>query len=101
MSFWTPLGGGVQKRSFRILKKGGRLICTTTAPNERLAKDHEVNVYQVSMGRDGKTLAKIGELLEMGEIKPVVENVMELSDVKEGHRIIATGNARGKIVLKV
>ncbi|TMN21671.1 NADP-dependent oxidoreductase [Lentibacillus cibarius] len=95
------LGGDVQNRSFKVLKKGGRLTSTTTAPDEQLANDYEVNAYQVSMGRDGKTLAKIAELLESEKIKPVVEHVMNLSDVKEGHRMSATGHARGKIVLKV
>ncbi|GAA0433806.1 NADP-dependent oxidoreductase [Lentibacillus halophilus] len=95
------IGGDVQNRSFKVMKKGGRLTSTTTAPDEQLAKDYGVNAYQVSMGRDGETLQKMAELIEAEKIKPVVEHVMNLSDVKEGHRISATGHARGKIVLKV
>lgn len=95
------LGGDVQNRSFQVLKKGGRLTSTTTAPDVELAKKYEVNAYQVSMKHDGEYLAKISELLKSGKVQPVVEKVFNLSDVKEGHRISATGHARGKIVLKI
>nr|WP_240377180.1 NADP-dependent oxidoreductase [Bacillus piscicola] len=95
------LGGEIQERSFHVLKKGGRLSSITTAPDEQLAKVHAVKTYHVSMGRDGDTLAKIAELLENGKIRPVVEKVLDLSDVQEAHRISETRHARGKIVLKV
>ncbi|MUV36436.1 NADPH:quinone reductase [Lentibacillus sp. JNUCC-1] len=95
------LGGEVQDRSFKVLKEGGRLASTTTAPDDQLAEKYNVKTYQVSMGRDGKVLAKIADLFEQEKIKPVVEKVLELSEVQEGHRISETGHAKGKIVLKV
>lgn len=95
------LGGEVQNRSFKVLKKGGRLASTTTAPDENLAKEHDVKTYQVAMSRDGESLEKIADLIEQGEIRPVVEKNLDLSEVKEGHQISQTGHARGKTVLKV
>lgn len=95
------LGGDVQNRSFKVLKKGGRIASTTTAPDNELAKEHEVLAYQVTMGRDGEVLANIAKLIEEEKIRPVVEQVLDLSEVKEGHRISQTGHSRGKIVLKI
>lgn len=95
------LGGEVRERCFKVLKEGGRIAASTTAPDVNLAKEHGVTAYQVTMGRDGEVLTKIAKLIEEGKIKPVVEKVLPLSDVKEGHRISQTGHAKGKIVLKV
>lgn len=95
------LGGDIQDRSFNVLKKGGRLAATTTEPKEELAKKHDVKTYQVTMGRDGKVLAEIAKLIEDKKIRPVVEQVLDLSDIKEGHRISQTGHSKGKIVLKI
>ena len=95
------LGGDIQDRSFKVLKQGGRIAATTTAPDEELAAKKDAKAYQVTMGRDGEVLTKIAKLIEDGKIHPVVEKVLPLSDAKEGHRISQTGHAKGKIVLKI
>jgi len=95
------LGGEVQDRCFKVLKKGGRLTATTTAPKEELAKKYGVQAYQVSMGNDGKTLDEIRQLIETEKIRPVVGQVLTLDQVKEGHELSQTGHAQGKIVLTV
>lgn len=95
------LGGEIQNRSFKVLKKGGRLTSTTTAPDESLAKEYDVKAYQVSMERDGEILNKITNLIEKVKIRPVVEKILDLSDVKEAHKISQSGHSRGKIVLRI
>lgn len=95
------LGGDVQNRSFEVLKKGGRITATTTAPDEDLAKKHEVEAHQVSMSHEGKHLEQIRKLLEDGTIKPVAKRIMDLSEAKEAHQLSQTGHVRGKIVLNI
>lgn len=95
------MDGEIQNRSFKVVKKGGHLVSTNTAPDSMLAKKYDVNISSVIRGTDGDTLAKIGELLESGDIVPVVEKVFNLSEVKEAHNLIETGHSRGKIVLKI
>ena len=43
----------------------------------------------------------IRELLESGQIRPVVEKRYELSQVAEALRYLGEGHARGKIVISV
>lgn len=95
------LGGDIQNRSFKVLKKGGRLVSTTTAPDEELAKEYGVETHQILMGRDGNVLKEIATLIEEEKILPVVETVLPLSEAKEGHSLSETGHTRGKIVLKI
>lgn len=95
------LGGEVQNHSFTVLKQGGRIAPITTVPDEDLAKKKNAKAYQVTMGHDGKVLAKIATLIEDGKIRPVVEKVLDLSEVKEGHKLSQTGHEKGEIVLKV
>jgi NADPH:quinone reductase-like Zn-dependent oxidoreductase len=46
-------------------------------------------------------LAQIGELIDFGYVRPVVETVLPLSHAKRAHQISEAGHARGKIVLSV
>jgi len=95
------LGGEIQNRSFKILKEGGRLTSTTTAPDENLAREYNVKAFQVSMERDADILDEITKLIEEVKIRPVIEEILDLSEVKKAHQESQTGHARGKIVLRI
>jgi NADPH:quinone reductase-like Zn-dependent oxidoreductase len=41
------------------------------------------------------------KLVDAGQLKPVVETVLPLSDARRAHELNETGHARGKTVLKV
>jgi alcohol dehydrogenase len=51
------------------------------------------------MGRKGD-LITIFKLIEEGKLKPVIDRVLPLSEVREAHRIVEAGEHVGKIVLK-
>lgn len=95
------LGGEIQNRSFKILKEGGRLTSTTTTPDDNLAREYNVKAFQVSMERDGDILDEITKLIEEVKIRPVIEEILDLSEVKKAHQKSQTGHARGKIVLRI
>jgi NADPH:quinone reductase-like Zn-dependent oxidoreductase len=50
---------------------------------------------------DGSTLAIISRLLDSGDVRVHVDQVFDLADAAEAHRVIERGHARGKIVLRV
>lgn len=58
------IGGEVQERSFKVLKKGGRMPSTTTAPDEDLAKEYGVKGFQVSADHSGEHLMKFANSLK-------------------------------------
>jgi hypothetical protein len=46
-------------------------------------------------------LAEIAQLVDSGQIRPIVETVLPLSEARHAQEISQSGHARGKIVLKV
>jgi NADPH:quinone reductase-like Zn-dependent oxidoreductase len=43
----------------------------------------------------------LGELLDSGQVKPVIEKRYELAEVPEALRYMGEGHARGKLVITV
>jgi NADPH:quinone reductase-like Zn-dependent oxidoreductase len=46
-------------------------------------------------------MADLGELLESGKVKPVIDRRYELSEIADAFRYLGEGHARGKIVVSV
>ena len=96
------IGGDTQARSWSTLKRGGILVSIIEAPSEETAAKygvHQAMVYSAPPIRE--TLTKVAELVNSGQIKPVVSEVLPLDQIKKAHRIIEGKHARGKVVLQV
>ncbi|RAL24098.1 NADP-dependent oxidoreductase [Thermoflavimicrobium daqui] len=98
---FDTLGGDIQKQSYQVLKEGGRLVSITTRPNEELAKEKNIKTGYVFLEPNGEQLAKIANLIEKGQIHPVIGTILRLEEIKEAHRLSETGHTKGKIVLRV
>jgi NADPH:quinone reductase-like Zn-dependent oxidoreductase len=48
-----------------------------------------------------KDLADLKELIEVGQVAPVIDKTYPLSDVPEAIRYLETGHARGKVVITI
>jgi len=100
------VGAETFERSLRALAKGGRLVtCGSTSGGEatinlRLIFFKLLSILGSTMG----SLAELHEIMkfvEAGRLRPVVDRVLPLSDVAEGHRILEAREAFGKIVFEV
>lgn len=96
------MGGDIQSKSYKVLKKGGRLATIVQAPNEEEAKEYGVQTYNVWLHPNGKQLSEIGDLIEKGDVKPIVGHTFPFSEdgLKEAHALSETHHAKGKIVIK-
>jgi NADPH:quinone reductase-like Zn-dependent oxidoreductase len=96
------IGGDTQKRSWKVIKKGGMLISTvgiSSSPGE--AAKYGVKGVIFTTHTDGQELGQIGKLIDQGIVKPVVSTIMPLKDAAKAHELSQSGHVRGKIVLKV
>jgi NADPH:quinone reductase-like Zn-dependent oxidoreductase len=48
-----------------------------------------------------KDLALLGEMMQSGKVKPVIDRTYSLADVPEAIRYLEEGHARGKVIIKV
>jgi NADPH:quinone reductase-like Zn-dependent oxidoreductase len=95
------LGGDTQNRSWRVLKKGGILVSIVGPPAEEEAARYGVRSTFMAGHPSSAQLTEIAKLVDAGKVKPVVETVLPLSDVRRAHELTETGHGRGKTVLKV
>ena len=98
------VGKSVWEESIKCLTKGGRLVtCGATSGYDavtdlRYVFYKQLQILGSSMGKKGD-LITIMKLIERGKLKPVIDRVLPLSDVREAHRIVEEGKHFGKIVL--
>ncbi len=90
--------------SLRCLVKGGRFVTcgATTGPNA----DVNLNlVFFKSLSILGSTMGSLGDvhrclvLIAQGHLKPVIDDVLPLSEVAEAHRRLEAREVFGKLVL--
>jgi NADPH:quinone reductase-like Zn-dependent oxidoreductase len=95
------VGGETQKRSYGVIKPGGRLMSTVQPPSQDEASKHAVKASFVSMQPSDKRLNQLADLLASGAIKTVVTTRYPLSQATDAWKKQVSGRTRGKIVLEV
>jgi len=95
------IGGDTQKRSWKVLKKGGILVSILSPPSPEEALAHGVLQARVFVQPNAEQLAEIAMLVDFGTLRPIVETVFPLSEAGRAHELSQTGHTRGKIVLRV
>lgn len=98
---FDTVGEEVQQRSWKVLKKGGILvsILALAVPDDAAARG--LRSAYVFVQPNAAQLGQIAELIDGGHVKPVVETVLPLSEVRRAHELSQSRHARGKIVLRV
>ena len=98
---FDTVGGETTDKSFQVLKKGGVLVSMAGAPNAELAKKYGVTAIGQNTQGNSDMLRQITDLVENGKIKPQVDKVFPLNQVKEAFAHLTTGHPRGKVVLQI
>src|SRR5260221_209836 len=96
-----PIGGDTQERSWQTLKKSGALLSLVQPPSADTAKELGVRAAFVASHPNGAQLAEIARLIDSRKLKPIVERILPLLEVRRAHELSQSGHTRGKIVLPV
>jgi NADPH:quinone reductase-like Zn-dependent oxidoreductase len=88
--------GGTSATSDQAL---GRIVGNFTASGFSSSADQKFVRYITKLNKED--IAVLGELLETGKVRPVIERTCKLSDAPEALRIFDQGHARGKVVVNV
>ena len=120
----TVRGDAVMK-SLRILKLGSTIVSLIGPPDAVFARARRMNFFMVFLfgllsrkiigsarkqgatysflfvHPDGSQLAKIGELLAAGTIRPVIDKVFTFERAKDALAYLEEGRAKGKVVVQM
>jgi NADPH:quinone reductase-like Zn-dependent oxidoreductase len=98
---FDTVGGETMDRSFLVLKKGGILVSMADKPNEDLANKYEVTAIGQYTQTNTAHLTLVAELVDKGAIKPQVDKIFPLEQVKEAIAYMEKESSKGKVVLRV
>jgi NADPH:quinone reductase-like Zn-dependent oxidoreductase len=95
------VGKDTLARSYGVVKKGG-FIATLVARLDQAELDkHGIRGASISVKPNGAQLSEIGKLIDEKKIKPIISEVLPLTDAVKAQEKAAKHHTRGKIVLKV
>ena len=81
------MGGETQKRSWQVLKKGGILVSILGQPSQKEADAHGVRQASFVVRPNAAELAQIADLVDSGEVKPLVETILPLSEARRAQEL--------------
>jgi NADPH:quinone reductase-like Zn-dependent oxidoreductase len=96
-----PVGKETLARSYNVVKKGGIVMSLVARPDPAELQKHGIRGAGISVHPDGEDLAEIAQLIDAGKIKPIVTQVLPLSEAIAAQQQAATHHTRGKVVLRV
>ena len=98
---FDTVGYDTLPRSYALVKKGGIVTTIVSRPDQARLDKYGIRGSSVWSHPDGNELAEITKLIEAGKIKPVVGQVLPLTDAIKASEQAETHHTRGKLVLKI
>jgi len=96
-----PVGGETMRRTYGVMKKGGIIATLISRADPAELEKRGIRGAPVFSHPDAGELAEITKLIDAGKIKPVVSQVLPLTDAAKADQQAETHHTRGKIVLKI
>jgi NADPH:quinone reductase-like Zn-dependent oxidoreductase len=96
-----PVGRETLAGSYSVVKKGGIVISLVARPDPVEIEKRQTRGATVWVQPKAKDLAEIAHLIDAGKIKPVVTQVLPLSEAIAAEQQAATHHTRGKVVLRI
>ena len=100
---FDTVGGTLLAQSLDVLAPFGRMVTIVEDAEGTLgpAISKNATVHFLMMQRDGRTMQALARLVDSGQLRPVVADVLPLSQVAEAHDRLEAGGVPGKLVLRV
>lgn len=122
---FDTMGGDILKDAFKIVKPGGKVVTLSGTPNYAFAKNYNLPLWkQIALGiasypitklakkadvsydflfmrPDGNQLAALTKLIEAKQLQPIIDSVISLAEIQKAVDNLASGRAKGKIILAV
>ena len=98
---FDTVGGDVTKRSFAVLKPGGRAASIAAGQAAPVSPRGDVTSLRPKVGRDREHLDRIVALFNSGAVRVPEITLYQLADAAAAHKVSEGRHFRGKLVFKV
>lgn len=120
------LGGETLKESFRVVKRGGKVVSIAGMPEPETARKdlgrgpllvtlfwlasyrlraearkHGVSYRYLFMHPSGPELAELAGLIEEKTLEPVIDRVFPFAEIGDAFAYLEAGHAKGKVVVRM
>jgi len=95
------IGGETQKKSWHVLKDGGRIVSTLEPPSAAEAQRKHAQATAFMAQPRAEQLRAIGQLIDDGKVRVVVSSTRPLEEAREAHQHLEHDHIQGKVVLTV
>jgi NADPH:quinone reductase-like Zn-dependent oxidoreductase len=96
-----PIGRDTLARSYGVVKRGGIIVTLVSRCDPKELEKHGIRGASLASHPNADELAEITKLIEAKTIRPIVSQVLPLTDASKAAEQAETHHTRGKIVLKV
>src|SRR5216117_577079 len=96
-----PVGKETLARSYGVVKKDGIVMSLVARPDPVEIKKRGIRGAGISVHPDAADLTEIAHLIDAGKMKPIVTQVLPLSEAIAAQQQAATHHTRGKVVLRI
>jgi len=99
---FDTVGSDTLTNSIEATKPFGRIASIVRVPaNLEKAFFKNITIHPVFVQSGRHKLDEIRKLIERGQIKPIIDSVIELKDIPRAHERIEKGGVKGKIIVKI
>lgn len=98
---YDTIGGEILDKSFLVLKKGGILGSMKGQPNFEMAQKFGVTGIAINTQTSSERLKRLTKLIELGIVKPRVDKIFNLDQIKEAFEYKRSAHPQGKVVVKI
>lgn len=96
-----PVGRDTLARSYAVVKRGGIVVTLVSRCDPAALEKYGIRGESLASHPNARELGEIAKLIDAGKIKPVITEVLPLTDAAKATGQAETHHTRGKIVLQV
>lgn len=98
---YDTVGGDITDKSYAVIKNGGVLVSMKRISNPELAKQHGVIAIPQFTKVTSERLNVLKKFVEEGKIKPKVDKIFTIDQIREAFEYMQNASPRGKVVIKI
>lgn len=96
---FDTMGGEVHDKSYKVLKRGGLMVCLSAESFTDRGAEHGVTVKQAPILPRRDILDALLKMMADGSLRVPIQETLPFSQFRRAHELSQTSRTRGKIVL--